>query len=83
MRQRKVATLEYCFVQRTFVYIERAGMRIALSVKPPLKKIVDIERLDEVTMGVSYSDLTNAIYRTEQLTQRLVYSATKQDQRVR
>jgi hypothetical protein len=43
-------------------------MRIAMSTKPPLK-IVEIERLDEDTIGVSYSDLTTAIYTAEQLTQ--------------
>jgi hypothetical protein len=43
-------------------------MRIAMSAKPPLK-IVEIERLDEDTIGVSYSDLTTAIYTAEQLAQ--------------
>jgi hypothetical protein len=50
------------------VCIGRAGMKIAMSAKPPLK-IVDIERLDEDTIGVSYSDLTTEIYTAEQLTQ--------------
>jgi hypothetical protein len=50
------------------VCIERVGMKIAMSAKPPLK-IVDIERLDEDTIGVSYSDLTTAIYTAEQLKQ--------------
>jgi hypothetical protein len=41
-------------------------MRIAMSAKIPLT-IIETKRLDEDTIGVSYSDLTTVVYTVDQL----------------
>jgi hypothetical protein len=63
-----IAYLENLPVRTVSFASNPAGMRIAMSAKRQFK-IVDVQRLDEDTIGVSYSDLTTALYTADQITE--------------